>query len=142
MQPINEIDGLDVPLITQGIFDRAMYNWDEENYIIRRCNAGFGLDDKDYNGSSIFCNLVCSGKETTLYVRLGQGPCMGNARIYLNGVAVADAVDCYKADHGVGTSTISGLTFLKGLNVVQIRVEGHNASTDFYQLVVQQVLAW
>jgi len=93
------------------------------------------------DGDKMFAYFTCKGNETLAYLRHYKDSNSGIFDLYINNVLDSSGYDEYAAV-GVSSSLKITLTQLikKGLNTIEFRVNGKNASSSAYKITIGSML--
>jgi len=134
------IDNITQPLIVTHTMPSRLYASDGTT--LKQLNFRYSAyqEIRD-NGDKMFAYFTCKGNETKLYIRSFKDSNSGIWDLYVNGVLDSSGYDSYAAA-GVSVSLEIILTepIIKGLNIIEFRVNGKNASSTGYKITISSML--
>jgi hypothetical protein len=95
------------------------------------------------DGHIFYIPVLCRGDETVIVIRESMGTTRGKYDLWINGVLDSSGYDNYNVTSLDNNRQIT-LTrkILPGLNEIELRVNGKNASSANYNLYIYGVLLW
>jgi len=92
------------------------------------------------DGDKMFAYFTCKGNETKLYIRSFKDTNSGIWDLYVNNVLDSSGYDSYAAAVGVSLKITLTQPIKKGLNIIEFRVNGKNASSAGYKITISSML--